>query len=231
VTIYGALLQRVNIVCGLLVLSGPAALGAQTMDSSVVPHHVLQIVVRDVTRGPLFETSVVLLDDKGRITGLPFSTNVNGETRIPLQLLRERVQLRIRRIGYVPQTLFVLPDTVHGAVSVALRLAPVTLEQVCTHDMRPGIIVRLAGAVLQESVTVRAVAKAGRYEVSSSGEARTLNSGMALAHERPGTYAVTVTAAGYRVWRRGGIRVPAATGGCHYVGLPRVVEAELIPRR
>ena len=223
-------MQRIITAIGLVALVLPAAVRAQASDTSTARKEALQIVVRDGNRGPLAGAQVQRLDWRGRAVGARLVTEGTGEARVPLPSLRDRVRVHIRRLGYTSVTLDLRPDTVRGAVRVDLAPTPLTSGRVCTTDALPGIVLRLVGAVLQDSVTVRAVATDGRYRDDADRDAVMLRDGLTLAHERPGTYTVAVSAPGYQLWRRRRIRVPAATDGCHHVQ-PKVVMAQLIPKR
>jgi hypothetical protein len=221
---------RIITALGLVAFLLPAAVRAQASDTSTARKEALQIVVRDGNRGPLAGAQVQRLDRRGQAVGARLVTDGTGEARVPLPSPRDRVRLRIRRLGYTPLTLDLRPDTVRGVMRVDLAPIPQTLGQVCTTDALPGIVVRLVGPVLQDTVTVRAVATDGRYRDDSVREFVMLHDGLTLAHERPGTYTVAVSAPGYQLWRRRRIRVPAATDGCHHVQ-PQVVMAQLVPKR
>ena len=83
----------------------------------------------------------------------------------------------------------------------------------CTDEARPGIAVDLRDAGSNEPITVaaRVIARDGAY--AETVEIETNGSWIPLAHEREGSYTVTVDAVGYRLWSRSGI--PVIDGGCH----------------
>ncbi len=156
-------------------------------------------------------------------------TTATGETRLVLPP-HARVTVVIHRQGYSSRMFDVNPDTVRRALHVVLSKAPQPTSYLCSADYRPGIRVRITGAVLRDSVTVWVVAQDGSYADSSSANAQDLRRGIAVAHERAGTYTVTVSAAGYGSWQRHGVRVPLSDPLCGRIGLLQMVEAELTAR-
>lgn len=83
----------------------------------------------------------------------------------------------------------------------------------CTDEARPGITVDLRDADTNGPLTVaaRVIARDGAY--ADTIETEPSLAWVGLAHEREGSYTVTVDAAGYSPWSRSGI--PVIDGGCH----------------
>jgi len=110
----------------------------------------------------------------------------------------------------------------------------VVVDPTCTNELRTGI--RLT---LEDSTTgarypftdVVAVASGGAFRdtarVASITEASGGQPSVGLAHERPGTYDVTVSAAGYAAWTTRGVRVEEEEV-CHHV-ITRSLTARLRP--
>jgi len=94
---------------------------------------------------------------------------------------------------------------------------------VCTLEARPGIVVEV-----RDSLT-GAPAASGALAIARDGlfadTLRGLDLRVAGAHERPGTYGVSVTKSGYRDWSGAGVRV--TSGECHVHTV--TLEARLIP--
>ena len=94
----------------------------------------------------------------------------------------------------------------------------------------PAMVVSVSDSTTGAEVStdsVTAVATDGSYiDIVSEASVYALQ-GIYLAYERPGTYAVLVTATGYELWDTAGVRV--RMNGCHVE--PRSLEARLGPDR
>jgi hypothetical protein len=222
--------RYIGILGLIMALMAPAS-GAQAKTPSPAPLKSLSVVVRDESNVAIADVFVQALDRLGLLNDAQSLTSANGEMRLRLPPEQERVTVVIQRHGFRSRMFEVNPDTMQGALNVVLSRAPAPTAFLCAADHRPGIRVRVTGAVLRDSVAVRAVAQDGAYVDSSSANSRELRFGISLAHERAGTYTITVSAPGYHSWQRRGVRVPLADQFCpQRVGLPQVVEAELTAR-
>jgi hypothetical protein len=79
----------------------------------------------------------------------------------------------------------------------------------CDMSAHPAIRLDVRDSVTEATVTegIRAIARDGTFADT------TLFRPVQLAHERPGTYTVTVEKEGYQTWSRTGVRV--RDGECH----------------
>ncbi len=86
---------------------------------------------------------------------------------------------------------------------------------VCTLEARPGLLVTVRDSVTGAAVSDAQVGarRGAAADTARGGAVRSDGALYALAHERPGTYAVRVERAGYRVWERAGVEVSADR--CH----------------
>jgi hypothetical protein len=106
--------------------------------------------------------------------------------------------------------------TCFGGAAALLALAgcgnlPIGTD--CTTDVRPAVAVELRDARTGAALTAPATAVARDGAFVDSAEVRAGESSARLAQERPGVYDVTVRKAGYREWKRTGVR--ARDGECH----------------
>ena len=102
----------------------------------------------------------------------------------------------------------------------------VTAPVACTEIAMAGIVVEVTSAATGNALGGGSVMtlRDGSYV-----ETVDLVSGNALlgAWERPGTYEVSITRAGFRTWTRSGVRVVEEDDGCHVVQV--VLQAALQP--
>ena len=98
-------------------------------------------------------------------------------------------------------------------VSGAALTGCVTEPFACTDEMRPGILVDIRDSVTSEFLAsgARSIARDGEF--ADTVPAQITGFPHSLAHERPGTYTLTVERANYATWTRTGVVV--TDGRCH----------------
>jgi hypothetical protein len=109
--------------------------------------------------------------------------------------------------------------------AVAASACDVITGPVCTDEARPALIVEIRDSVTNApaGMGARVIARDGAYADTGS-VLGAEGSRAGLAHEREGTYTVTVEKDGYRPWTRNGIRV--TKDACHVrtVSVPALLQ-------
>jgi len=210
-----------------IILPGPQVVtrGEGPSTSSKVPSGELTGIVVDAATGaPLPQTQVIVLYNGSTLT--------DSIGRFRIALPKSSATIQVRRKDYIDVNTSVMynPDSGHVAVFAIQRLE----WQCWLSDGRarwPGVRVIARDVVSNESPDgiVSVVARDGDYRDSVAARA---DSKWALvvnaAPERPGRYAVTVRADGYRPWSGLGATRPMPNCGSQFAAA--TFHAWLVPR-
>ena len=89
----------------------------------------------------------------------------------------------------------------------------ITGGQICTTEARPAVSVDVRDSTTGAPAVRNAIIVASLGAFADTASSSIFDGPYGLAHERPGTYTVTVQKQGYRQWSLSGVRV--TKGECH----------------
>ena len=203
---------------------------AQSPGAPTPPPDSIVLAITGEVHGPLRYAHLQPLDARRRAVGAAMRTDATGHARTARPAPGTRLRLVVRSIGFVTDTVDLAAAAVRDTVRVTLARSVVRLRDVCTMDVRPALLVRLAGPVLHDTVPVRIVVRDGAYvDTATVDGARQRDEPVGLADERAGRYRIAVAASGYSRWERRDVRVLHQPVDCH-VGT-REITVTLVPLR